>query len=79
MGKLKLSGRVAWLIWALVHIAYLIGFRSRALVMLEWSWSYLTDQRGARLITADVEELMETAAAAHSEISPTGQTRSGRA
>src|SRR5579862_6245792 len=42
LGKLKLSGRLAWLIWALVHIAYLIGFRSRAIVMLEWSWSYIT-------------------------------------
>ncbi|HLX38713.1 MAG TPA: NAD(P)/FAD-dependent oxidoreductase [Candidatus Binataceae bacterium] len=58
LGKLKLSGRLAWLIWALVHIAYLIGFRSRAIVMLEWSWAYLTYQRGARLITGDIEELL---------------------
>ena len=57
-GKLKLSGRFAWLVWSLVHIAYLIGFRSRAIVMLEWTWAYLTYQRGARLITGDIEELM---------------------
>ncbi len=57
-GRLKLSGRLAWLIWSLVHIAYLIGFRSRVIVMLEWSWAYITYQRGARLITGDIEELM---------------------
>jgi NADH:ubiquinone reductase (H+-translocating) len=68
MGKIKMSGRVAWLIWAFVHIAYLIGFRSRAMVMLEWSWSYMTDQRGARLITADVEELMGTSPEHQSQI-----------
>ena len=57
-GKLKLSGRFAWLIWSLVHIAYLIGFRNRVIVMFEWSWAYMTYQRGARLITGDIEELM---------------------
>ncbi len=56
IGKLKLSGLLAWLIWSLVHIAYLIGFRNRIIVMFEWAWAYATYQRGARLITGDIEE-----------------------
>jgi NADH:ubiquinone reductase (H+-translocating) len=47
----QLSGLVAWLAWLLVHIAFLIGFRNRVLVLLEWAWAYVTWQRGARLIT----------------------------
>ncbi len=47
-----LSGFVAWLMWGVVHIAYLIGFRSRIVVMFEWIWQYVTFKRGARLITA---------------------------
>jgi len=50
-GRLQLSGAVAWLCWLLVHILFLIGFRNRAAVILEWAWSYLTFDRGARLIT----------------------------
>lgn len=52
--KLKLSGVIAWLAWGLVHIAYLIGFRNRALVLFEWTWSLLTAKRGARIITANI-------------------------
>src|SRR5262249_62276858 len=51
--QLKLSGLPAWLVWAGVHILYLIGFRNRILVMFQWTWAYLTYQRGARLITLD--------------------------
>ena len=50
-GRLKLSGFLAWLAWGLVHIMFLIGFRNRVLVMLQWLWQYVTFQRGARLIT----------------------------
>jgi NADH:ubiquinone reductase (H+-translocating) len=50
---MKLSGFPAWLIWVVVHIMYLIGFRNRLLVMLQWAWAYLTYQRGIRLITGD--------------------------
>ena len=39
------------MMWLFVHIMYLVGFRNRVLVMLEWGWSYLTYQRSARLIT----------------------------
>lgn len=51
VGNLKLSGLFAWLAWLLVHIWYLIGFRNRLLVLFDWSWSYFTYRRGARLIT----------------------------
>jgi NADH dehydrogenase len=52
-GKLRLSGVLAWLAWLMVHIWYLIGFRSRFVVLFEWAWSYLTYKRGARLITGE--------------------------
>jgi NADH dehydrogenase len=51
---LKLTGFIAWLAWALVHILNLIGFRNRIQVAFQWFWSYLTHQRGARLITQSV-------------------------
>ena len=51
IGRLKLSGLVAWLAWLLVHIMFLIGFRNRFLVLFEWAWAYVTWHRGARLIT----------------------------
>ncbi len=50
-GWLRLSGRIAWLIWSIAHIYYLIGFRNRLAIAIDWLWSYLTYQRGARLIT----------------------------
>ncbi|MEE8093449.1 MAG: NAD(P)/FAD-dependent oxidoreductase, partial [Gammaproteobacteria bacterium] len=46
-------GWLAWWIWGSAHIFFLIGMRNRALVALQWLWSYLTFQRGARLITGD--------------------------
>jgi NADH dehydrogenase len=49
--RLKASGFFAWLLWVFVHIFFLIGFRNRVIVMFEWAWSYLTFQRGARVIT----------------------------
>jgi NADH dehydrogenase FAD-containing subunit len=50
-GRIRLSGRVAWLLWGLVHIYFLIGFRNRLVVSLNWLWAYLTYERGSRLIT----------------------------
>jgi NADH dehydrogenase FAD-containing subunit len=52
-GSVQLSGRVAWFVWGLAHIYFLIGFRNRLAVALDWFWAYLTFQRGARLITGD--------------------------
>ncbi|HEY6139609.1 MAG TPA: NAD(P)/FAD-dependent oxidoreductase [Thermoanaerobaculia bacterium] len=51
VGRLHLSGFVAWMAWLCIHIFYLIGFRNRLLVLLQWAWAYVTFQRGARLIT----------------------------
>ncbi len=51
LGKFHFSGLVAWLMWLFVHLMFLVGFRNRLLVMIEWAWSYLTYQRSARLIT----------------------------
>jgi NADH dehydrogenase len=52
-GKLHISGYFAWLSWLFVHIFFLIGFRNRLIVLIQWAWSYLTYERGARLITGD--------------------------
>jgi NADH dehydrogenase len=51
IGRLKLSGFAAWLAWLLVHIFYLIDFRNRVVVLLDWTFAYLAYRRGARLIT----------------------------
>lgn len=48
-----LSGFTAWLIWSVAHIWFLVGFRSRLVVAVQWLWNYLTYQRSARLITGD--------------------------
>jgi len=53
MGSLQLSGWLGWMIWLLVHILYLIGFRNRFLVLFQWAWAYLTYQRSARLIIGE--------------------------
>jgi NADH dehydrogenase len=50
IGHLKLSGFLAWIIWLFVHIYYLIGFKNKFVVLLQWAYSYLTYQKGARLI-----------------------------
>jgi NADH dehydrogenase len=49
--RLGLSGLPAWMVWSLVHVGFLIGFRNRLTVMLDWIWSYFSYGRGARLIT----------------------------
>jgi NADH dehydrogenase len=49
-----LKGFIGWLVWCAAHIYYLIGFKNRIAVALDWTWSYLTFERGARLITGDV-------------------------
>jgi NADH dehydrogenase len=54
-GWLRLTGWAAWMLWGLVHIYFLIGFRNRLVVALDWFWAYLTFQRGARLITGPAD------------------------
>jgi NADH dehydrogenase len=53
-GWLHITGRPAWFLWLFVHIMYLIGFRNRVVVLIEWAYAYFTKQAGVRLIT-DVE------------------------
>ncbi len=54
MGDLRLSGFFAWLLWSIAHVWFLIGFRSRLAVTVNWLWNYLTYQRSARLITGEI-------------------------
>ncbi|HWX56039.1 MAG TPA: NAD(P)/FAD-dependent oxidoreductase [Verrucomicrobiae bacterium] len=53
LGKLHFSGYFAWLAWLFIHLMFLIGFRNRILVFLEWTWAYITYSQGARLITGE--------------------------
>jgi NADH dehydrogenase len=55
IGSVKASGYIAWILWLLVHIFFLIGFRNRLVVMIQWAWSYATFDRGARLITEGLQ------------------------
>ncbi len=52
LGWLQLSGFLGWLLWLFIHIVWLIGFRNKVLVMVQWAGAYLTYQRSVRLITA---------------------------
>jgi NADH:ubiquinone reductase (H+-translocating) len=52
---MRLSGLPAWLAWLFVHIIFLVGFRNRLLVLLQWAWAYLTFDKGARLITRNFQ------------------------
>ena len=56
MGKLKLSGFSAWLVWLVAHIYFLINFRNRIVVMIDWAWAYWTYQRHARIIMRGVKD-----------------------
>jgi NADH dehydrogenase len=50
-GPLKMHGFLAWVAWLVVHLVFLIGFRNKAAVLLQWAYSYFTYKRGARIIT----------------------------
>jgi NADH dehydrogenase len=56
IGKIQVSGFMAWLMWAFVHIIYLIGFRNRLGVMMEWAATMFTGERGVRLITRPIDQ-----------------------
>ncbi|HUF03965.1 MAG TPA: NAD(P)/FAD-dependent oxidoreductase [Aridibacter sp.] len=59
VGRLKLSGFLAWMAWLVLHIIMLIGFRNRIFVLSEWIWAYFTRERTARLITGDADDLKD--------------------
>ena len=52
---IHLSGRPAWLVWLFVHIIFLVGFRNRIAVLMQWAWAYVTFNKGARLITRNFQ------------------------
>lgn len=56
IGKLRVWGEPAWWFWGAIHIAFLVGGRNRAIVILDWLWAYLTYRRSTRLITGDVRD-----------------------
>jgi NADH:quinone reductase (non-electrogenic) len=72
IGRLRLSGLIAWIAWLTIHLFFLIGFRNRALVLFEWAWAYVTKQRGARLITTHPATVVEVGEAGSA--GPTPQT-----
>jgi NADH dehydrogenase len=67
IGRVRLTGYIAWWFWLFVHILYLIGFRNRVSVLLEWGYAYVTNARSARLITSEecnvVSPVVETVGA----------------
>ena len=58
-GKIQVGGRLAWFLWLGIHITYLIGFRNRLSVLLQWAYAYFTYQRGARLITETARSVVQ--------------------
>jgi NADH dehydrogenase len=70
LGRVKLSGVVAWLAWLVLHLLFLVGFRNRMIVLFQWGWSFVSYDRGARLITGPLrrEEHAEHATMARAEI-----------
>lgn len=59
LAGMKFKGFIAWMMWLVLHVFFLIGFRNRIVVMLEWFWAYLTRERSARLITGDADDLRD--------------------
>lgn len=53
IGRLKLRGFLGWLTWGAVHILYLVGFRNRLAVMINWAWAIIVSQKSARIIVAE--------------------------
>jgi NADH dehydrogenase len=62
IGRFKMKGFLAWVLWSVAHIYFLIGFRNRLAVALHWLWNYVTFQRGTRLITGVSGSRMEEVA-----------------
>jgi len=74
LGRLRLSGFVAWVLWVVVHIFFLIGFRNRIVVLTNWAWEYVFYERAVRLISRS-ESARERAPAEEHEELPSAQER----
>jgi NADH dehydrogenase len=80
IGPLHASGFLAWALWCIVHIFFLIGFRNRIRVMSEWTWYYLTFKPGARLLYGQSADLLNRSSQGHPHESATDdRTQSHRA
>jgi NADH dehydrogenase len=83
VGTCKFSGLAAWLLWSLAHVYFLIGFRNRLLVAMNWCWSYVTFQRGTRLITgisgSRIEDVMPAVMPAPPTVAEAGDMINGPA
>ena len=71
LGALRFSGLIAWLLWCVVHIFFLIGIRNRFRVMSEWIWYYITFKPGARLIYGQPRQNLDRKTAGESTRQPT--------
>ena len=67
LGRWKFGGFIAWLLWAVVHIFFLIGFKNRLIVTINWFWSWLLNARDVRLIVGDAAAEVGTKREASSE------------
>lgn len=61
IGKVTLGGFIGWMMWGLIHILFLVGFRTKVVVMFDWIWNYIGHERGSRLITGDPEMNLKVA------------------
>lgn len=75
--SVELSGFPAWLAWLVVHIYFMIGFRNRLMVLMEWGLSYMTHERGARLITGSLDRLVPVAPEPEGSATGRRNSRSG--
>lgn len=78
LGGLQLRGFIAWLFWCVAHIYFLVGFRNRVQVGLDWLWSYLTFERGARLITGALPPDLNSHVGGRCDCPPPGQAQTPR-
>jgi NADH dehydrogenase len=62
LGLIRLAGFPAWLLWVVVHLLFLIGFRNRYVTLFQWAWSYLTFERGACLVSYEDAEALRARA-----------------
>ena len=69
-GFVRVTGYLAWMLWLFIHILYLVGFRNRVSVLVQWAYAYFTYQRGMRLITNYVRQWEGTAAVGGKYLSP---------
>ncbi|NDJ16101.1 NAD(P)/FAD-dependent oxidoreductase [Myxacorys almedinensis] len=70
LGFVRFSGFIAWFVWIVAHIYYLIEFDNKLVVMVQWAWNYFTRKRGARLITGKSIEVLETPSVSELDKSP---------